>query len=162
MLRWKHVFFVGLTVFAIKWAQKKAIDDPIAQLQHVLDTVGIYNSRVVICQWIHETGIMKSKVYKENHNPFGMKEARRHIYDPKPYSPIGTKNGHAEYFHVDHFGDCTIDCYMDAIYDYRDWQKARGWYGGDDMDYMNFLVKKNYAEDQKYIDRLKKYYSLIY
>jgi len=154
-MKWSHIFWVILTIIALKWAQKKSIDDPVAQLQYVLDTCGVLNSKVVICQWVHETGMMKSRVYRENHNPFGMKESSRH-WD------IGTLNGHAVYFHVDHIGPCKIDCYMDAIYDYRDWQRARGWYGGDDGDYMNFLVKKNYAEDPNYTDRLKKYYSLIF
>lgn len=154
-MKWSHIFWVIMTIIALKWAQKKAIDDPVEQLRYVLDTCGVYNSKVVICQWVHETGMMKSKVYKENHNPFGMKESSRH-WD------IGTLNGHAEYFHVDHTGPCPITCYMDAIYDYRDWQRARGWKGGNDMDYMNFLMQKNYAEDPNYIDRLKTYYQLIF
>lgn len=151
----KALFYGVLLVIAIKGAQKISIDRPVDKLQHVLDTVGIKNSRVVICQWVHETGIMKSRVYRENHNPFGMKESSRH-WD------IGTLNGHALYDHVDHDGECSISCYMEAIYDYRDWQTQRGWKGGTDEEYMNFLVEKHYAEDTSYITRLKKYYTLLF
>lgn len=151
----KHIILVCIIILAIKGAQKIAIENPVEKLQYVLDTCGVLNSKVVICQWVHETGIMKSKVYRENHNPFGMKESSRH-WD------IGTKNGHAEYFHVDHLGKCTIDCYWDAIYDYRDWQRARSWKGGTDEEYMEFLIKKHYAEDPKYIEKLKAYYQIIF
>jgi flagellum-specific peptidoglycan hydrolase FlgJ len=151
----KALIYGVLLIAVLKAAQQKTITAPVNKLQYVLDTVGILNSKVVICQWVHETGIMKSKVYRENHNPFGMKESSRH-WD------IGTLNGHAVYEHFPHDGECNIICYMDAIYDYRDWQRARGWKGGTDEQYYQFLLDKHYAEDTKYIDKLRKYHLLIF
>lgn len=138
-------------ILGVKGLQKKMqydIRDPVLHMQYILDTVGIKNTRVVLAQWIHETGFMRSKVYLENHNPFGMKESSRH-WD------IGTKNGHANYPHEPHAGFCALSCYMPAIYDYRDWQRQRGWKGGTDRDYMDFLVDKHYAEDRLYIQKLQ-------
>lgn len=151
----KSIFIALTIIVALKVGQHKGVQEPVDELLYVLDTAGVKNPKVVACQWFHETGVMKSKIYRENHNPFGMKESRRH-WD------IGTKNGHANYFHVNHFGRCDVNCYMDAIHDYAEWQKQRGWTGGEDEEYMEFLVLKGYAEDPKYIDRLRGYYYLLF
>lgn len=147
----KAIIFVILFILGLKGLQKEAqyrSKDSIQQIKYILDTIGIQNPTVVLAQWVHETAFMDSKVCRENHNLFGMKESSRH-WD------IGTKNGHANYMHELHQGACVLSCYMPSIYDYRDWQIQMGWKGGSDEDYMKFLVRKHYAEDQYYIEKLK-------
>lgn len=49
-------------------------------------------ARILVAQALHETGGFKSKLFKENNNLFGMKEAVK-----RPETADGTKNGHAFY-----------------------------------------------------------------
>lgn len=49
-------------------------------------------ARILVAQSLHETGNFKSKVFRENNNLFGMKEA-----SVRPETADGTRNGHAFY-----------------------------------------------------------------
>lgn len=110
---------------------------------------------IVVAQMAHETGIFKSKVFKENHNPFGMK------HNSRGYS-LSTKNGHAFYPHTKHLGHCTWNCYSYAFRDYKEWQDR---FVPDTIStaesYLIALQKKGYAEDPKYIERVLPYYYIL-
>ncbi len=93
------------------------VSNSIEAYQQILEKEGVLFPRIAICQNVLETGMFSSKVYKENHNPFGMKASRRDF-------DRGDKNGHAYYPHTDHLGMCTVDCLLPAIRDYAAWQKA--------------------------------------
>lgn len=94
---------------------------------------------VVIAQAIEESGEFKSKIWKENNNPFGMKIAgSRHTTN------IGENRGHAKY---KNWQMAVIDyAYMQAVFA-RKIKTRRGYY-----EYL-----KNYAENPSYVEKLKKH-----
>jgi len=113
--------FLLLVFFGVKYYAKTlesplrkedtSIDKTISRLQEYK----IRFPKVVLAQMILETGTFKSKIFKENHNPFGMKHNKRGF-------STGVKNGHANYPHMSHKGYCTWECYDFAFMDYRNWQ----------------------------------------
>lgn len=127
---------------------------------YVLDTMGVKFPEVALSQMIHETNGFKSKICRENHNVFGMKESSRHF-------DIGSKNGHANYDHMPHEGRCNIKCYMASIRDYRAWQRQMLplsdiktseeyiWY------LQHLPCGSSYAEDKCYPERLNFYINLL-
>lgn len=139
---------------------KVAVRNGKEKLLYILDSLGIQYPEVVLAQAIHETGRFSSKIYKENHNMFGMKASRR-SYD------CGNHLGHAMYSHKPHTGDCNYECYISSMLDYRDWQRANipldkittNW------EYLNALQNLSngcsYAEDREYIPKVQKYVLLI-
>lgn len=101
-----------------------------------LNQIGIKNAEIVMSQCLVETGHLTSKIFKENNNLFGMKEAKQ-----RRTTAIGTKNGHALYKH-----------WHDSVRDY--WYYQRAYYNGVE-DYYSFLTRMGYAANKKYIDTVK-------
>ena len=101
-----------------------------------LNQIGIKNAEIVMSQCLVETGHLTSKIFKENNNLFGMKEAKQ-----RRTTAIGTKNGHAYYKH-----------WHDSVIDYLLYQRA--YYNGVE-DYYTFLARMGYAANKKYIDTVK-------
>lgn len=108
-----------------------------------LERVGLVAPKVVLAQTYLETNCLTSRIYRENHNRFGMKHNKR------GYSK-GIKNGHAYY-------ESDIDSFMD----YLAWQRQML---GEkqiktDEEYLYFLDHlpgdRRYAEDPKYTDKLR-------
>lgn len=93
---------------------------------------------IVLAQTYQETGHYKSKIFKENNNLCGMKEARIRTNLAK-----GTRYGHAFY---DDWRDSLIDY---ALYSssYLTNIKTEGEYFG--------YLQQYYAEDPQYVERLK-------
>lgn len=116
---------------------------------------GIRFPELVLAQAVHETGIFKSKVFKENHNLFGMK------YNSRGYA-YTTKNGHAFYPHISHSGPCGWECYNLSLKDYKAWQDR---FVPDTVttveSYMAALQRKGYAEDPKYIPKVLSWYYFL-
>ena len=85
-----------------------------------------------------ETGYWGSKIFKENHNLFGMKQANVRIN-----TAVGTQNNHAYY-----------ETWMESIYDYAFYQCR--YLGGirTEAEYYAYLGK-SYAEDKDYVKVLK-------
>ena len=108
-------------------------------LLRVIKQIGIAYPDVVLAQARLETGNFTSKVFRENNNLFGMKLPR-----VRNTTAIGEQNSHADYA-----------SWRQSIADYKLWQ--------DDViagikskrQYLSYL-SKNYAEDKKYINKLKK------
>jgi hypothetical protein len=90
---------------------------------------------VVIRQMKHETGHFKSRFCTECNNLFGMRKSRN-----RETTTIGEDNHMAVY-----------KTWIDSIRDYSLWQ-AKYYKGGD---YYDFLKRHGYAEDKKYISKLR-------
>lgn len=93
---------------------------------------------IVYAQAKLETGEFKSKIFKENNNLFGLKQAKR-----RPTTNKGEENGHAYY-----------DNWKESVVDY-------GFYSArflceikTEDEYFQYL-SQNYAEDPNYVVKLK-------
>lgn len=96
-------------------------------LKEALEYYNIKHPNIIYAQAILETGHFKSNLCINNNNLFG-------LYDSK----------NKKYYTFDHWKDCII-AYKEMVqYKYKD---------GDD--YYKFLSDIGYAEDTKYIDKLK-------
>lgn len=92
---------------------------------------------IVHAQAILESGNFTSKLFKENHNHFGMKLAK-----VRPTTAIGVRNGYALY---KSWQDCNID--------YALWQASYARNLSEEDYYI--LLQRNYAEDSSYATKLK-------
>lgn len=117
-----------------------------------------YNIRfpeLVLAQAVHETGIFKSPVFKNNHNLFGMKLSSRGYASH-------TELGHAYYPHIPHKGPCGWECYHLSLRDYKAWQDR---FVPDTVStvesYMEALQRKGYAEDKDYIEKVLNWYHFL-
>lgn len=93
---------------------------------------------IILAQSCLETGHYKSTIFYENHNLFGMKEAKL-----RSNLAIGTNRGHAYY---DSWQDSVVD-YALFYSTYLSKIKTEG-------EYFEYL-RQNYAEDPTYVQRLK-------
>ena len=93
---------------------------------------------VVLAQARLETGKYKSKIFRENHNLFGMKEASRRIN-----TAVGTQYNHAYYEH-----------WRESVYDYAFYQCR---YFGTIRNEEQYLISlgQSYAEDPDYVHKLR-------
>ena len=91
-----------------------------------------------MAQSIIETGHWGSKVFKENHNLFGMKQANVRIN-----TALGTQNNHAYY-----------ETWMESIYDYAFYQ-CRYLGGIKTEDEYYAYLDKSYAENEDYVKIIK-------
>lgn len=94
---------------------------------------------IVIAQAKLESGNYTSKIFKENHNLFGMKEAKVRISTNK-----GTNRGHAMY---ESWQQCVIDY---ALYQATYLSKFKT-----EEQYYAYLAE-HYAEDASYVKLVKK------
>jgi uncharacterized FlgJ-related protein len=104
-----------------------------------LASLNIKFPHIVLAQSQIETGNFTSKIFKENHNLFGMKEAKQRVTTAK-----GTKRGHA------HFST-----WYESLLDYAFFQCRYMGKISTESEYYTYLGK-NYAEDPTYIDKVKK------
>jgi len=124
----------------------RVITDYDDSLEALLRRKGVKFEEVVAAQIFHETGMLKSDVYLNGNNMFGMKQSK------KRHWAIGTYAGHAKYRNV-----------SDSLYDYIEYQNTyipryeqrHGVKIHTNEDYINFLMRQNYAEDRKYDLKLK-------
>lgn len=93
---------------------------------------------IVYAQARLETGNFKSEIFKTNHNLFGMKVATL-----RPTTNKGEENGHAYY-----------EGWRESVVDYAMFRAAYLNNITSEDEYFQYL-KSNYAEDSRYIDRLK-------
>ena len=92
---------------------------------------------IVLAQSILETGYWESRIYEENNNLFGMKQARARATTAK-----GTQLGHAYY-----------DNWKESVTDYALYQAAYLNKLRNESKYLKYL-DKNYAEAKNYDDAL--------
>ena len=132
---------------------KEALNEPIESEVFVLDSSELVFSRdalvkelkrlnvrfphIVLAQSILETGYWESRIYQENNNLFGMKQARARATTAK-----GTQLGHAYY-----------DNWKESVTDYALYQAAYLNKLRNENKYLKYL-DKNYAEAKNYDDAL--------
>ena len=142
----KYIFFTALILAYKVFSSDK---EDMSRIQNDLplvekwEQVGLIAPRVVFCQTYLETGCLSSKIYKQNHNRFGMK------WNKRGYA-LGVRSGHAYYASE-----------VGSMLDYMAWQKQML---GDrvihnDEEYLNFLDhlpgNRRYAEDPNYTNKLR-------
>jgi uncharacterized FlgJ-related protein len=93
---------------------------------------------IALAQSIQETGNYTSKVFKENNNLFGMKEAKQRITTSK-----GTENNHAYY-----------TTWVESLQDYAFYQCRFLSNINTEEQYFQYL-EQSYAEDINYVKRIK-------
>jgi hypothetical protein len=93
---------------------------------------------IVLAQSKIETGHFKSKMFNENNNLFGMKQATTRINTAE-----GTQHGHAYY-----------NTWTESVYDYAFYSSTYLHKIKNESDYFAYL-SESYAEDPNYITKLK-------
>lgn len=133
---------------------KEALNEPIETELVVLDSpedtfsrgalveeikkLNIRFPHIVLAQSILETGYWESRIYQENHNLFGMKQARA-----RATTANGTQLGHAYY-----------DDWKESVTDYALYQAAYLNKIRKENQYLKYL-DKNYAEAKDYDKKLE-------
>ena len=107
------------------------------EVLYYINFLGIKHPEIVLNQAILESGNFGSDIYKENHNLFGMKEAK-----VRTTTALGTNRNHAYYTN-----------WKASVIDYCLYQR-RYYKGGD---YYQFLESKGYATSKQYIQKLKQF-----
>lgn len=108
------------------------------KLIQMLKDLNVKFPHIVLAQAKLETGHFKSKIFNENHNLFGMKEAKVRIHTAK-----GTQNNHAYY-----------EDWKESVYDYAFYQST---YHSDKKNERQYYkaLDKSYAESKNYSEALK-------
>lgn len=95
---------------------------------------GAVSTKLLYAQAYHETGNFSSKIFKENNNIFGMRQAQVR----KNYA-TGTAHAHA-----------TFSSLFNSVRDYFERQKYFKVANVGGSGYVESTVKSNYAEDREY------------
>lgn len=103
-----------------------------------LKDLNIKFPHIVLAQAQIETGHFTSKIFKQNNNLFGLREAKARVTTAK-----GTKRGHA-----------WFDTWRESILDYA-FMQCRYMKFNNESEYYAYLGK-NYAESPGYVDAVKK------
>lgn len=108
------------------------------KLIDMLTDLNIKFPHIVLAQSKLETGQFKSNIFKENHNLFGMKEAKIRVNLAK-----GTQYGHAFY-----------NNWIESVYDYAFYQSTYLSRIKTEEQYFEYL-DQSYAEAENYVEALK-------
>jgi flagellum-specific peptidoglycan hydrolase FlgJ len=114
--------------------------DPFSRDKFVemLKELNVKYPHIVMAQSMIETGQWKSKIFVENNNLFGMKEAKMRIT-----TAGGTQYNHAFYNH-----------WRESIYDYAFYQCRYLGHVNSEGEYFQYLAA-NYAESPNYLNAIK-------
>lgn len=104
----------------------------------LLKDLNVKFPHIVLAQSIVETGHWTSRIFKENHNLFGMKEAYVRVHTAK-----GTQYNHAYY-----------ETWIESVYDYAFYQCRYLSSISAEEEYFQYL-SRSYAEAPNYIQSLK-------
>jgi len=108
------------------------------KMVELMKDLNIRYPHIAMAQSLIETGHFKSKIFKENNNLFGMKQARTRVNTAK-----GTQYQHAYY-----------DTWQESVYDYAFYQcRYLGSLYSED-EYLAYLGR-SYAEDPNYVSKIK-------
>lgn len=117
-----------------------------------LEQYQIRFQHIALAQALHETDEFRSAICRDCKNLFGMKVA-----SSRPTTSIGKCRGHARY-----------RSYSDSVLDYAEWQmkylpryERRFGRVTTNEQYYRFLRAQNYAEDDEYIQKLRKWVKVI-
>lgn len=109
------------------------------KLKAFIAELGLKCPEIVMAQAEIESGHFKSRIFKENNNMFGMKEAGI----GRPCTAKGTSNNHAYY-----------DTWQDCVLDYAFYQAAYLKNVKTQEQYLQYLGE-SYAEDSNYVSKIK-------
>ncbi len=104
----------------------------------LIKELNIKYPHIVYAQSLIETGHFNSKIFKENNNLFGMRQARTRVTTAQ-----GTQYNHAYY-----------DSWRESVYDYAFYQCRYLPSIKNDEEYLDYL-SRSYAEDPNYISKIK-------
>lgn len=166
MWRTLRVFIIVFgAIYVVKsmelYSEKRTISNAVEMFLEILKQEKVQYPEVALAQMIHETGFFKSRIWRENHNGFGMKASITRKFHK------GERYGHAYYPHKPHQGRCNIECYKPSIRDYATWQAQMIGNRKIDTqgDYLYFLDHlpggQRYAEDPNYTEKLRSILILI-
>lgn len=108
------------------------------KLVEMLKNLNVKYPHIVLAQSMIETGNWKSKIFLENQNLFGMREAKSRIT-----TALGTQHNHAFYEH-----------WRESVYDYAFYQSRYLHNLKSENEYYQYL-SANYAENPNYISAIK-------
>ena len=129
---------ISVRVGSATFQMGKSIPFSTANMLRLMNQIGIAYPDVVFAQARLETGNFTSKVFRENRNLFGMKLPR-----VRSTTAIGEQNNHASYIRWQH-----------SVADYKLWQDEVIKKYRTKRAYLRYL-SKHYAEDKRYIHKLK-------
>jgi hypothetical protein len=109
------------------------------KLVGLLKDLNVKYPHIVLAQARLETGGYKSRIFKENNNLFGMRQATVRIN-----TASGTQHNHAYY-----------DTWEESVYDYAFYQTRYLSGAKSEAEYL-YVIGQSYAEDPTYIDKLKR------
>ena len=104
----------------------------------MLKDLNVRFPHIVVAQSRLETGGYRSRIFKENNNLFGMKQATVRVN-----TASGTQHNHAYY-----------DTWRESVYDYAFYQASYLSKIKTEEEYFNYL-SRSYAEDSSYVIKLK-------
>lgn len=108
------------------------------KMVYLMKELNIKYPHIVFAQSLIETGHFDSKIFKENNNLFGMKQARTRVTTAQ-----GTQYNHAYY-----------DNWRESVYDYAFYQ-CRYLSGlKNEEEYLAYLGR-SYAEDPNYVSKIR-------
>lgn len=126
----QEVLVLSITDTANNFSEEKLI--------RLMKQLNMQFPHIVLAQSYIETGNYTSKIFKENHNLFGMKEARVRIKTAK-----GTQYSHAYY-----------ENWRESVYDYAFYQCRYLSRMKSEEEYLNYL-SESYAEDPNYVSKIR-------
>jgi hypothetical protein len=126
----KELIVLNVQTEENKFTKEKLVEE--------LKRLNIKHPHIVMAQSIIETGHWSSKIFRENHNLFGMREAKSRIN-----TAAGTQSNHAYY-----------ETWIESVYDYAFYQCR--YLGGirTEAEYYAYLGN-SYAEDPDYVNVVK-------
>jgi len=108
------------------------------KLVTMLKDLNVRFPHIVVAQARLETGGYRSRIFKENNNLFGMKQATVRVN-----TASGTQHNHAYY-----------DTWRESVYDYAFYQTRYLSGAKSESEYM-YVLGQSYAEDPNYVLKLK-------
>jgi hypothetical protein len=108
------------------------------KLIQMLKDLNVKYPYIVLAQSRIETGRYSSKIFRENHNLFGMKQANRRVNTAK-----GTQYNHAFY-----------ETWRESVYDYAFYQSRYMNKANNEEEYF-YILGQSYAEAPNYVQALK-------
>jgi uncharacterized FlgJ-related protein len=127
----KELLVISLEAEKNKFTKERMVDE--------LKRLNVKFPHIVMAQSIVETGNFKSRIFKENHNLFGMKQATVRINTAK-----GTQHGHAYY-----------DNWFESIYDYAFYQSRYLGNIRNEREYFQYLSSVYAEAGDGYVEAVK-------
>ena len=109
------------------------------KLVEMLKELNVRFPHIVLAQSRLETGGYKSRIFRENNNLFGMKQATVRVN-----TASGTQHNHAYY-----------ETWRESVYDYAFYQTRYLSGAKTEAEYL-YILGQSYAEDPTYVDKLKR------